>query len=283
MLAAWLAAAMTWKGVLADPPPRRIVTSFYPIYIATLNVVRDAPGVTVTNMTSAAGGCLHDYQLTPRDLETLVGADILVINGAGLEAFLGRALRQAPRLTVIDAGAGLDFIGPPEAPNPHVWLSVSNAIRQARTIAAGLGRLDPERAAVYDRNAAAYGERLDALRLRMQTALLGARTRDIVTFHEAFPYFAREFGLRVAAVIEREPGSAPSARELADTIALVKRTGVQALFVEPQYPPDAAHVVARETGASVHVLDPIVTGPLEPDAYLKIMEANLQTLLEALK
>ena len=107
--------------------------------------------------------------------------------------------------------------------------------------------------------------------------------RDIVTFHEAFPYFAKEFDLRIAAVIEREPGPEPAAAELAQTIDLVRASGVKALFAEPQYPARAAESIARETGARVYTLDPAVTGPMDADAYIHIMDANLRVLEEALK
>ena len=113
----------------------------------------------------------------------------------------------------------------------------------------------------------------------MQAGLKDLKTRDIVTFHEAFPYFAEEFGLHIVATIARDPGSEPSARELAGTIQAVRRAGVKALFAEPQYSPR----VARETGATVYVLDPAVTGPASPNAYIDILEKNLVELQKALK
>ena len=106
---------------------------------------------------------------------------------------------------------------------------------------------------------------------------------SIITFHEAFPYFAKEFDLRISAVVEREPGSEPSAKELADTIELVKESNAQALFSEPQYPDSAARTIAKETSAKVYVLDPAVTGPDAYDAYINIMENNLKVLKEALR
>jgi zinc transport system substrate-binding protein len=87
----------------------------------------------------------------------------------------------------------------------------------------------------------------------------------------------------IAAVVEREPGSQPSAQELAHTIDLIKKHGIRVIFSEPQYPASAAAAIARETGAHVYVLDPAVTGPDDPDAYLHIMEANLAVLMKALR
>lgn len=271
-------AAVAVRVQGAEAGPLRIVTSFYPVYIATLNMAGGVPGVEVANLTEPVTGCLHDYQLRPGDLKTLAGASVLVVNGAGMESFLDQALRQVARLRTIDASEGIELL----RDNPHVWVSVSLAMKQVENIAEGLARADPPHAEAYRRNAKAYVTELEGLRTRMHDALEDAKSRNIVTFHEAFPYFAKEFGLNIVAVVEREPGSEPSAREMAETIETVRRAGVTALFAEPQYPVKAAEAIARETGARVYMLDPAVTGPMEPDAYLRIMERNLEVLKHAL-
>ena len=260
----------------------KIVTSFYPIYLATLNVAGDIPGVEVINMTRPLTGCLHDYQMTPGDLVTLKKADIFVVNGAGMEAFMDKAIGQIPRLKLIQASEGIALMSTAGIVNPHVWVSVTAHMRQVENIAAGLAQLDPDNAALYQKNTAAYLDKLGTLRAAMRGGLQNVKTRDIITFHEAFPYFAREFGLTVVAVIEREPGSEPNARELAQAITLIKKTGSKAIFAEPQYSAKAADAIARETGATVYRLDPVVTGPMVPDAYLTIMQTNLRTLEQAL-
>ena len=89
--------------------------------------------------------------------------------------------------------------------------------------------------------------------------------------------------MHIAAVIEREPGSEPSARELAQTITLVRKAKVKALFAEPQYPSKAAEAIARETGAKLYTLDPAVTGPMRDDAYITIMTRNFSELRKALR
>jgi zinc transport system substrate-binding protein len=265
-------------AVTAGATSLRIVTSFYPIYIATLNVTKDVPAVDVVNLTPPLTGCLHDYQIRPDDLKKLSGVSVLVVNGAGMESFLDEALRQSPGLKTVNASKGIGLI----KENSHVWASVSLAMKQVENIARGLSAIDPAHADLYRKNADVYLARLDVLRTRMRKALKNAKTRNIVTFHEAFPYFAKEFDLNIVAVIEREPGSEPSARELADTIDLVRKSGVTALFAEPQYPAKAADTIARETGAKVYTLDPAVTGPMEPNAYIRSMERNLEELQKAL-
>lgn len=267
----------------AASPPVRILTSFYPIYVMALNVAGGTPGVSVECLSGPSAGCLHDYQLTPGDMRKLSGADIFITNGAGMESFIGKVLKQSPSLKVVEAGKGIPLAF---GDNPHIWVGISGAIGETKNIADGLSEIDPARAREYRRNAAAYVAKLEDLRKEMHAALDGFKSRSIVTFHEAFPYFAQEFGLDIAGVVEREPGSEPNARELAAAIETVKRSKVRALFAEPQYSAKSAEVIARETGIPVSILDPAVTGPADPamarDSYLAAMRKNLAVLREAL-
>lgn len=275
------------NGVQAGQADFNIVTSFYPVYIATINITRDIPGVTVTNMTKPQTGCLHDYSLRPDDLKTLEKADIFVINGAGMEAFLDDVIKQRGDLGIITAADGIPLIRDRNGDeNPHVWVSITNEIACVRNIAAGLSEADPAHAAQYSANSEAYCRKLDSLKAEMHTELDGLKNRDIITFHEAFPYFAQEFNLNIASVVEREPGTEPSPRELGSIIDMVRETGSRALFAEPQYSSKAADAIARETGAKVYTLDPVVTGDAAPDAYdayIDAMRQNGLTLEEALK
>jgi zinc transport system substrate-binding protein len=265
--------------------PLVIATSFYPMYIFTLNITQDIPNVRVINMTAQVKGCLHDYAVTPADLKNLEEARIFVVNGAGMESFMDKISSQMPGLKVVTASEGIQLIKGQgeEGENPHVWVSISNAKLQVKNISDQLSLLDPENSAQYQSNTAVYLEKLETERNKMHQLLDGLSNRDIITFHEAFPYFAGEFNLNIAGVIEREPGSEPNARELAAIIEKVNSLKVRALFVEPQYSAKAAETIAEATGAHIFTLDPVVTGPLEADAYINIMDRNLRTLQEALK
>lgn len=279
-----------------------IVTSFYPMYVFTLNVVGEVPGVTVTNMAAPDTGCLHDYQLLPADMRTLEGADVMIINGAGMESFMDKVLAQHSSLNVLVASEGIAMIdnvhdhdeeahdhghdheqAHTHGVNAHVWLDPQRAAQQVENIVSGLSQIDPKNAAAYKANGEAYAARLRTLGDTMHTALATVTHREIITFHEAFPYFADAFGLEVVGVVEHEPGESPGTRELAQTCDLVREKGIKALFAEPQYPNRAAETIARETGAKVYLLDPVVTGEPEKDAYEKAMQKNLETLLEALQ
>lgn len=264
-----------------------IVTSFYPMYVSTINVTKDISSVKVLNMTKPQTGCLHDYQLTPEDLITLENADAFVVNGAGMESFLGKVIDQQKNLKIVEASKGIELLKDESGEeNPHVWVSISNAIIQVRNIADQLSLIDKTNAAKYESNADIYIAKLEALQEKMHKSLDNLNGRDIVTFHESFPYFAKEFNLNIVAVIEREPGTAPSPKELEDTILVVKNSKVKALFAEPQYPVKAAQTIANETGAKIYYLDPAVTGEAKLssfDDYINIMESNLKSIQEALK
>jgi ABC-type metal ion transport system, periplasmic component/surface adhesin len=268
----------------AEPSVRfRVVTSFYPLYIMALNITDGVSGVQVDNMAGQQTGCLHDYQLQSSDMKNIEQADVFVINGAGMENFMDKVTSRLPKLKVVDTSAGIDLLKDATGtPNPHLWVSISNYIVQLENIEKGLAQADPQNAAVYEKNTESYAARLGALRDKMHAELDGAKQKNIITFHEAFPYFAKEFDLNIAAVVNREPDSQPSARELAETIRLIKKLGVRAVFAEPQYPQSAADIVAKESGSTVYLLDPGVTGANDKNAYLDAMEQNLTVLKRAL-
>ncbi len=261
----------------------RVVTSFYPLYIMVLNITDGVDGVQVDNMAGQQTGCLHDYQLQSKDMKNIERGNVFIMNGAGMESFMDKVTAQLPNLRIVNSGEGVTLLKDETGEeNPHIWVSISNYIKQVENIEKGLGTADPVHAAAYRKNAQAYEAKLSALRDKMHAQLSGVKSRDIITFHEAFPYFAEEFGLNIAKVINREPDSQPSARELAQTIKLIKSTGVRAVFAEPQYPKSAADIVAKESGVKVYSLDPGVTGENDKNAYLNAMEKNLAVLKKAL-
>ena len=281
-------AALTISGCggkISGGDNLKIVTSFYPIYVDAVNIAGGIDGVEVVNLTKPQTGCLHDYQLTPEDMKTLETADIFIVNGLGMENFLGKV---SGGLKIVDASKSdeIFLLKDGDEINPHVWMSVTYCMKQVLAIEQQLCALDPEHADAYKKNALEYLNKLSTLRDEMHLALDNLPHKDIVTFHEAFPYFAAEFKLNIAAVIEREPGTEPTPQELAETIKIVNALPVKVLFTEPQYSPKAAETIARETGAQIFTLDPITTGDAIPEnsnAYLDGMRKNASVLAEALK
>lgn len=278
--------SQTDTNTIGSNDRKTVLTSFYPIYISVINVTKDIDNVDVVNMTRPQLGCLHDYSLTTEDLMKIEKADILIINGAGMESFIDKVIEQREDLTIIDASKGIELIKNENGEkNSHVFVSISHAMRQVENIADGLALADSANTSKYKSNAGTYIDKLKKLKEEMHFELDKIENRDIVTFHGAFPYFAQEFNLNIKAVIEREPGTSPTAKELEDTIEIVKNSKVRALFTEPQYSQEAVQIIANSTGAEIYSLDPVVTGEANEDAYddyIKIMKKNLITLKEAL-
>ena len=272
-----------------------IVTSFYPMYIATSNIVDGVDDITLTNLTSTTVGCLHDYQLTTANLMTIENSDVLIINGGGMESFIQKVIDSCPNVKVINSSDGILEKHEEEnheeehhhdhEENAHIWVSISLYIDQVNNICNELMRIDNKNAEKYRENANMYIEKLNELKKEMHEVLDGINdnNKNIVTFHEAFEFFAEEFGLNVVGVIEREPGTSPSAGELAEIIDKIKNTNAKAIFVEPQYSKTAADTISKETGVSIYTLDPVVSGELKKDAYEKIMRENMKNLKEALE
>ena len=283
-------------GGCARAQDKVIVASFYPMYVFAQNVAKGIPGVKVVSMTSESVGCLHDYQLQTRDMVMLEEAAALVINGGGMEQFMDKVIAMRSDLPVINASEGIemrcsneehdhgghDHDHAHEALNAHVWLDVELAMAQVQNIADGLAAADSENAQAYQQNAEAYIARLQALDGELARQLEPYAGSEIITFHEAFTYFADAYGLHVAGVIAQDAGEEPSTREIAKTCDLVLDLGVKALFVEPQYPTKSADTIARETGASVWTLDPVVSGDGSMESYESIMRENARVLTEAL-
>ena len=275
---------VTGCGTNKNSDKLKIVTSFYPMYIDAINIAGNIPNVEVVNLTQPQTGCLHDYQLTTEDMKTLETADIFIVNGLGMENFMDKVTSARSDLKIIDASKSEEIylLKDGDEINPHVWMSITYAMHQVKAITKQLCEADPDHADAYKQNALNYLEKLTDLRDEMHLALDNLPNKDIVTFHEAFPYFAAEFKLNIVAVIEREPGTEPTPQELAEAIQKINSLPVKVIFTEPQYSPKAAETISRETGAQIFTLDPVVTGNESPDAYLDKMMQNMLTLVKAL-
>ena len=260
-----------------------VIATFYPVYVLAENVLDGVEGVKLSSMTPPSTGCLHDYQLLTSDMKALGKAQALLINGAGMESFLPDVESQFPQLTVIDCSQGVELIEEADGTsNAHIWLAPQNAMQMARNIRDGLSSLLPEKAEQIAANTEAYLCRLAALDAELTEQIAALPSKTIVTFHEAFPYFARAYGLTVAAVVALEPDEPVSPRMLTGVIQAVRDAGNPPLFSEPQYESAALRTVAQETGAAVYELDPLVTGDGEKTAYEDVMRKNLTVLQEAL-
>ena len=271
-----------------------IVTSFYPMYVAVLNITDDVQDVSVKNLTSNQGGCIHDYVLTTTELVTLAKADTLVINGAGMEGFMDKVISNFDDLKIIDSSEEIEVIaeecdehheehhGHTHETNSHVFVSVKNYIKQVQNICDGLVKVDSKNKDKYEFNTKEYIDKLKVLDEEITKKTLGFENKNIVTFHNTFNYFANDYGLNVVGVIENEHGKTPSAYEIATLIETIKKEDVKAIFVEPEYSIKVVDTIARETGVKVYTLNPITYGKNNKDEYINIMKENINVLKEAL-
>ena len=254
------------------------------------DIVQNVGGsrVAATSIIPAGVGP-EDYEPKPDDARKLSDAKLVVSNGVGLDNFLDRLLAsgtggKTPQLVL---GDGIPTITVDGEANPHFWLDPS-LVKQyyVPKIAAKLSELDPSGKATYDANAAAYSSTLDSLdaELKAKIATIPEANRKLVTFHDAFPYFARHFGFELVGVILANVGQEPTAGELAALVDKVKSAGVKAVFSEAQFSPKLSQTLAQEAGITkvVTTLYNDALGPAPADSYLGLMRWNVDQIVAAL-
>ena len=255
------------------------------------NVAGDA--VAVSSLVPK-GGEVHTFDPAPSDLRRVAAATLIVGNGLGLDEWLTdlatRAGAAAPVVHLGEDLAGVTYFagdaGDDErAVNPHLWLDVAIAQRYVARIAEALAAADPAAAAGYAQRAAAYSARLAALdaSIRTRFAAVPAAQRRIVSFHDAFPYFAAMYGLEIVGVVVAAPGQDPSAGEVAALIEAIRASGARAILAEVQFNDRLARQIASETGAAVVAdlyTDSLGDAPL--DSYEAILTWDADRILEAL-
>lgn len=243
-------------------------------------------------------GCLHDYTLTAGDVKLLNDADILVINGAEMESFIEDVYRLAENLYVIDSSVGVQLLCEEEEHhteheeghdeehhhhNSHIWLSVENAKKQVENIKNELVKQLPEYEESLEANFSRYIASLDELSAKRDSLAKGIQGSEMISFHGAYEYMAKEIGLSIVATVENEDGGEPSAMLLAELCDRVQAEEIKGLIIEPQYELSGADIVSAETGVKVIVLNPVTQGEDTLDAYQNIMTENYQIIAKAVR
>lgn len=230
----------------------------------------------------------HVYQLTPNQMNLISDASVLVLNGINLEFWADKAIDAAnnPDLIVVRTAEGLPTITSDDehdhgGVNPHVWLNPVYAIHQVETIRDAFIKADPSHKEKYTANAKAYIAKLKQLDKNIRQQVETFSSKRFIAFHPAWVYFAQEYGLVQAAVIEESPGKEPSPAEIRDIINTARRLNAKAIFAEPQFSPKAAETVANEVDAEVLYLDP--HGKPPSYNYIQTMQINMDKISRALK
>lgn len=276
----------------AQTEPGAIAATTLPVYQFTSRICAGS-GLTVTRLVTENVSCLHDYTLTVGQMKAIEGAEVVILSGAGLEEFLGDTLESAK--TVIDSSTGIALLegghhhehegddshleDHHHQHDPHIWLSPTCAMAQAKNICAGLSAAYPEFSSLFEDNLAQLLADLEALDTYARSQLSDLSHHEILTFHDGFTYLAQEYGIEIVEAIEEESGSEASAKELIHLVEEVRLHNIPAIFVETNGSGSAASIIAAETGASLYTLDMAMSG----DDYFAAMYANIDTLKEALQ
>jgi len=208
----------------------------------------------------------HTFEPTPSQMKRIEDADLYVKNGAGLETWMDRVVGVNENLKVVDSSRGVELItgyedhdhsaGETElGVDPHIWLSPKSAMIQVENIYQGLAEVDPEGKEYYRANCDVYLKNLTDLDAYLTERLSGVEGRALIVDHPAWSYLARDYGLRLIAIEERE--NEPGPKHLAELVQTAREENITTIFVEPQFNPKSAEVIARELHARVEPLDPL--------------------------
>jgi ABC-type Zn uptake system ZnuABC Zn-binding protein ZnuA len=280
--------------VASDQLP--VAVSILPLVDFTRNVGGHRIDIT---LLVPAGSSPHTYEPTPARARAIAHASVVILNGVGLEFWADKLIEASGNsdLIVVKTADGLEIIDDEmdhedhtgeghglsrhhEKGNPHVWLDPINAIHQVERIRDALIQADPAGAEIYRTNATQYVAQLRELDGRIREKVDGLPNKKFISFHAAYSYLARRYGLEEAAVVARTPGREPSPREIAAIVKTAREVNVKVIFAEPQFPPKAAQVIAEECGAEVLFINPLGDPP--DFVYLDTMEKNLHQLARAL-
>ena len=296
-----------------------VVTSFYPMYIAALNIVDGVEGVRLENLSEPQTGCLHDFQLTPEDMKLLSTAEVFVINGGGIESFMSDVAKAYPKLDVVEACEDVALLSEDDADsdhdhdhdadtesdsdhdhdheadaesdsahdhdhgdeNAHAWMSVPRYRTMVQTIASRLAEKDAKHADEYYANAKAYDAKLAVLEEKINSLKSLTNGQNIIIFHEAYAYVADDFSMNACYLLELDEERSVSAGEIKQVIGAIKDDGVSVILAEELYGKSMGDTVSRETDVHVIYIDPLNRGEYDKDSYLDGMEHNIELIKEA--
>ncbi len=291
-----------------------VVTSFYPVQLLAESVAEGVEGVEVVNLTENHGGCLHDYTITTRDMRLLSEAEVLLVNGGGMELFLEKVAKEHAGLVIADTTAGYDFLEgvahnhshdeEPEgahgheehreeehdhAVNAHVWMDIDGYLYQLSKVEAAFAAADPVHETLYHENAERCREELLALKESFLQAKEQLSGRETVVFHEGFVYLLRMLGIDTAHCIAMDGDTQIASGEAAEVVEECNLHGIDRMFAEEEYAKSVRDTFAGDYSGSVVVLDSL-TGKLASEdeaagtgitVYCNRMKANLDRIMQA--
>jgi manganese/iron transport system substrate-binding protein len=284
LLGAVFGPARVWSQGTARKP-FRVVTTFTVIQDIAQNVAGDR---AVVESITKPGAEIHDYQPTPLDIVRAQAADLVLWNGFNLERWFEKFFQNVKEVPAVIVTEGIEPMGIAEGPysgkpNPHAWMSPTNALTYVENIRKALVKYDPENAEVYTRNAAAYSARIKALDepLRRRLAKIPEEQRWLVTSEGAFSYLIRDYNMREAYLWPINADEQGTPQQVRKVIDLVRRFKIPVVFSESTISDRAAKQVARETGAQyggVLYVDSLSAANGPVPSYLDLLQVTVETI-----
>ncbi len=313
-----IATAGTRRTIQTEDSDFVIVTSFYPVYIACLNLTDGIDGVSLQSLSEPQTGCLHDFQMTPKDMKLLSTADVFVINGGGIESFMEDVAASYPQLAVVTACADVDLlpqtdIGVYSARTTDGLLNLDRDIDVGASVSvASIQLLDTAGEAEQNVNPHAWMsiadyrimiatiaeglEELDpahsdeyianlntydaklAELQEEQAALVRDTPLPVVLLYSSYAYVALDYNLEVAALLDLDEEQNPSAGDVAGILDAIADRGISLVLAEELYGSSMGAMVQQEANVEVLYLDPLIRGDYDKDSYLDGMRSNINQL-----
>jgi manganese/iron transport system substrate-binding protein len=269
----------------AQPKVFRAVTTFTVIQDIAQHVAGDR---AIVDSITRPGAEIHDYQPTPLDIVKAQAADLVLWNGLNLERWFERFFQNVKNVPSVVVSEGIEPMGITEGPyngkpNPHAWMSPSNALMYVENIRKALAKHDPANAEAYAKNAAAYAAQIKALDdpLRKRLAAIPKNQRWLVTSEGAFSYLCRDYDLREAYLWPINADEQGTPQQVRRVIDLVRKNKIPVVFSESTISDRAARQVARETGArygGVLYVDSLSAASGPVPTYLDLLKVTVETI-----
>lgn len=256
----------------------KIVTSFYPMYIMTMNITNGVEDVQVSNMAENYVGCIHDYTLKTEDLKKFENANIFIENGYGMEAFSQKIIDSYPQVKIIESAKGITDVIKEESGdvNAHFWTSIDNYILQVQEIANQLSNIDSKNGDTYKNNANTYIQKLNDLKNSYEDKIESLKGKKVISLNESFSYLFKTLGIEEILIETDHEQSSLSAETVKNVIDKMNDENINSIIIAENDNEQNAKAIAEETGAKVYKLKDGMSGDNSLDSYINDMKYNFE-------
>lgn len=256
----------------------KIVTSFYPMYIMTINITNGVEDVQVSNMAENYVGCIHDYTVKTEDLKKFENANIFIENGYGMEAFSQKIIDSYPQVKIIESAKGITDVIKEESGdvNAHFWTSIDNYILQVQEIAKQLSNIDSKNAEKYKNNANTYIQKLNDLKDSYENKIETLKGKKVISLNESFSYLFKALGIEEILIETDHEQSSLSAETVKNVIDKMNDENINSIIIAENDNEQNAKAIAEETGAKVYKLKDGMSGDNSLDSYINDMKYNFE-------